>query len=68
MGKKLTAVWRIIQPRRSLLSKMELVLFLQDYYKDVVADVEAQAVEEGQIRSLEALRDIVVEKMKNGGK
>lgn len=61
--KKLTAVWHIIKPHRSLASKMKLMLFIRDYYAQIAKGVDDQSLELGEAKTLEAVRSIVNNKI-----
>lgn len=63
--KKLTAIWQLIKPRRTLEAKMRLVLKMQEFYAVLAQDLEDTARDAGELHTLQALRAITEEKMEN---
>lgn len=63
--KKLTAAWRILTSGRSLEAKMKLMLFIRDYYALLALDIDETAMKSGEVRTLQALRAIVDDKIEN---
>jgi hypothetical protein len=61
--KKLSAIGHILCPRRSLVGKMKLVLFIDQFHKDLVEDMEASATKAGKLSTLQALKAITDEKL-----
>ena len=63
--KKLTAVWRILTSGRSLEAKMKLMLFIRDFYAYLATEVDETAMKQGEVRTLQALRAVVDDKIEN---
>ena len=66
--KKLTAVIRILTPRRNLKARMQLVLFMQEFYVALTQDLELKATEAGELHTLQALRSITEDQLEKSNK
>lgn len=64
-SQKLTAVWRILTAGRSLEAKMKLMLFIRDFYAYLATDIDETAMKQGEVRTLQALRAVVDEKIED---
>jgi hypothetical protein len=62
-SQKLTAVWRILTTGRSLEAKMKLMLFIRDFYARLAQDVDETSLKLGEVRTLQALRSVVDNKI-----
>lgn len=62
-SQKLTAVWRILTTGRSLKGKMKLMLFIRDFYAQLANEVDEAALKAGEVRTLEAIRSLVDNKI-----
>lgn len=61
--KKLAAVIRILTTGRSLQSKMKLMLYIREFYALLAEDIDKTAIKQGEVKTLEALRAVVDQKI-----
>lgn len=66
--KKLAAIWRILTAKPTLKGRMELVLFMQEFYTNLSQDLELRATEAGKLHTLQALRAITEDRLEKENK
>ena len=68
MGKKLTAIWRIITSGYSLEDRIRLILHMQEFIDKLNDDLEVLATKKGQLQTMQALRAVAIEKLEQNGR
>ena len=68
MGKKLTAVWRIIFSGYGLEARIRLILYMQRFIDGLNDDLEKLATKKGKLHTMQALRAVAIEQMEKYGR
>lgn len=63
MGQRIITILKIAFAGYSLKSKIKLSLAIQDFLEYVNRDIEAVAINKGQLHTLQAMRAVVDERM-----
>lgn len=59
---RIKAAWRIATAASDLKSKIRLMIYLNEYRDELAQEIEQDAIEQGNLHSLIALRDVVAER------